>query len=151
MRCEEVLIQHSFYYCFLPFIISTSNSLYIGFSNHQIIIFINRWLAQCETFSNSQSSSKKEIFPKNELFIKITNFFKNIDFFQKMFKIFFIFRICEFFWYFYIFLIFFISKGTHPKHLIEFSFIKSRMDKVAFQKIIYLYVCHFASPKKFSP
>ena len=41
MRCEEVLIQHSYYYCFLPFIISTSNSLYIGFSNHQIIIFIN--------------------------------------------------------------------------------------------------------------
>ena len=41
MRCEEVLIQHSFYYCFLPFIISTINSLYIGFSNHQIIIFIH--------------------------------------------------------------------------------------------------------------
>ena len=34
-------IQVSFYYCFLPFIISISNSLYIGFSNHQIIIFIN--------------------------------------------------------------------------------------------------------------
>ena len=38
---QEVLIVNSFYYCFLPFIISTINSLYIGFSNHQIIIFIN--------------------------------------------------------------------------------------------------------------
>lgn len=33
--------MNSFYYWFLPFIISTINSLYIGFSNHQIIIFIN--------------------------------------------------------------------------------------------------------------
>ena len=38
---QEVLIVNSFYYCFLPFIISTINSLYIGFSNHQIIIFIH--------------------------------------------------------------------------------------------------------------
>ena len=41
MVYQEVIIVNSFYYCFLPFIISTSNSLYIGFSNHQIIIFIN--------------------------------------------------------------------------------------------------------------
>ena len=54
-------------------------------SNCQIE-FENRWLAQCETFSNSQSSSKKDIFPKNELFIKITNYFKNIDFFQIFFS-----------------------------------------------------------------
>merc|ERR1712038_364158 len=41
IKVEEVIIVNSFYYCFLPFIISTINSLYIGFSNHQIIIFIN--------------------------------------------------------------------------------------------------------------
>ena len=41
IKVEEVIIVNSFYYCFLPFIISTINSLYIGFSNHQIIIFIH--------------------------------------------------------------------------------------------------------------
>ena len=37
----KVVIVNCFYYWFLPFIICTINSLYIGFSNHQIIIFIN--------------------------------------------------------------------------------------------------------------
>ena len=33
--------MNTFYQWFLPFIICTINSLYIGFSNHQLIIFIN--------------------------------------------------------------------------------------------------------------
>ena len=41
MEVKLIIIVNSFYYWFLPFIISTINSLYIGFSNHQIIIFIN--------------------------------------------------------------------------------------------------------------
>ena len=35
------MVMNTFYQWFLPFIISTINSLYIGFSHHQIIIFIN--------------------------------------------------------------------------------------------------------------
>ena len=35
------MVMNTFYQWFLPFIISTINSLYIGFSHHQIITFIN--------------------------------------------------------------------------------------------------------------